>query len=184
MPAGVRHQRSTCHASLYQRNCQMDAPEPQHTAHNPPGFWRDLRQRFHLNSDKADDRQIDDNIRAGVSLSGSNLWALICAILLASVGLNVNSASAIIGAMLISPLMGPIVGAGYGIAIYDFALVRKSLKISPLLRWSACWHPACISLSARWAKRNLNYSPHQPDSVGCADRTGRGGRCDRCHAQR
>lgn len=107
----------------------MDAPEPQHTAaHNPPGFWRDLRQRFHLNSDKADDRQIDDNIRAGVSLSGSNLWALICAILLASVGLNVNSASAIIGAMLISPLMGPIVGAGYGIAIYDFALVRKSLK--------------------------------------------------------
>ncbi|WP_339940754.1 DUF389 domain-containing protein [Undibacterium luofuense] len=107
----------------------MNAPEPLQTAaDNPPGFWRDLRQRFHLNSDKADDRQIDETIRAGVSLSGSNLWALICAILLASIGLNVNSASAIIGAMLISPLMGPIVGAGYGIAIYDFALVRKSLK--------------------------------------------------------
>lgn len=94
----------------------------------PAGIWRSVARRFNLHSDKADDQIIDSNIRAGVRLSGSNLWALICAIFLASIGLNVNSASAIIGAMLISPLMGPIVGVGYGVGIYDFALIKRSLK--------------------------------------------------------
>ncbi len=94
----------------------------------PASVWRSLARRFNLHSDKADDQVIDSNIRAGVRLSGSNLWALICAIFLASIGLNVNSASAIIGAMLISPLMGPIVGIGYGVGIYDFALIKRSLK--------------------------------------------------------
>lgn len=94
----------------------------------PRSFWRKIAHRFNLNSDKADDHLIDKNIRSGVRLSGSNLWALICAIFLASIGLNVNSASAIIGAMLISPLMGPIVGIGYGAGIYDFALIKRSLK--------------------------------------------------------
>ena len=91
-------------------------------------LWEKISRRFNLHSDKADDHTIDKNIRSGVRLSGSNLWALICAIFLASIGLNVNSASAIIGAMLISPLMGPIVGVGYGAGIYDFALIKRSLK--------------------------------------------------------
>jgi uncharacterized hydrophobic protein (TIGR00271 family) len=63
-----------------------------------------------------------------VDMRGSNLWVLIFAIFVASIGLNVNSTAVVIGAMLISPLMGPIMGAGYGIGIYDFMLVRRSLK--------------------------------------------------------
>src|SRR5690606_23140691 len=58
----------------------------------------------------------------------SNLWILACAIIIASIGLNVNSTAVIIGAMLISPLMGPIVGAGFALGTYDFALLRKSIK--------------------------------------------------------
>ncbi len=68
-----------------------------------------------------------DNVKRNIAFSGSNLWILACAIMIASVGLNVNSTAAIIGAMLISPLMGPIVGAGFALGIYDFNLLRKSL---------------------------------------------------------
>jgi len=69
-----------------------------------------------------------ENVVSNTSFRGSNLWILACAIVVASVGLNVNSTAVIIGAMLISPLMGPIVGAGFGLGIFDFALLRKSLK--------------------------------------------------------
>jgi uncharacterized hydrophobic protein (TIGR00271 family) len=67
-------------------------------------------------------------IRADVEFSGGNVWALVFAILIASVGLNVNSTAVIIGAMLISPLMGPIVGAGFGLATSDLPLLRHSLR--------------------------------------------------------
>jgi uncharacterized hydrophobic protein (TIGR00271 family) len=63
-----------------------------------------------------------------VRIGGTNLWVLFFAILIASVGLNVNSAAVIVGAMLISPLMRPILGVGYGAAISDFALIRTSLR--------------------------------------------------------
>lgn len=69
-----------------------------------------------------------ENIKSNISFRGANLWILACAIVIASVGLNVNSAAVIIGAMLISPLMGPIVGAGFALAIYDFELLKKSGK--------------------------------------------------------
>ena len=69
-----------------------------------------------------------ENVISNVSFRGSNLWILACAIVVASVGLNVNSTAVVIGAMLISPLMGPIVGAGFGLGVFDFALLRKSLK--------------------------------------------------------
>ncbi len=68
------------------------------------------------------------NVKSGISFRGSNLWILACAIVIASVGLNVNSTAVIIGAMLISPLMGPIVGAGFALGTYDFALLKKSGK--------------------------------------------------------
>lgn len=68
------------------------------------------------------------NVKENVSFRGSNLWILACAIIIASVGLNVNSTAVIIGAMLISPLMGPIVGAGFALAIYDFALLKRAGK--------------------------------------------------------
>ncbi len=69
-----------------------------------------------------------ENIKANIDFKGANLWILSCAIIIASVGLNVNSTAVIIGAMLISPLMGPIVGAGFALGIYDFALLQRSLK--------------------------------------------------------
>ncbi len=87
-----------------------------------------LVARFSLRVDQADDCVIDQNIREGVELNGTYLWTLMCAILIASIGLNINSTPVIIGAMLISPLMGPIMGIGYGVGIYDFRLIHKALK--------------------------------------------------------
>lgn len=69
-----------------------------------------------------------NGIKKNVDFKGSNLWILACAIIVACVGLNVNSTAVIIGAMLISPLMGPIVGAGFALGIYDFVLFKRSLK--------------------------------------------------------
>ena len=68
------------------------------------------------------------DIKEGVSFKGFNIWILICSILIASLGLNMNSTAVVIGAMLISPLMGPIVGLGLGIGIFDRKLINKSLK--------------------------------------------------------
>ncbi len=65
-------------------------------------------------------------IDKGVVFRGANLWALIFAILVASLGLNVNSTAVIIGAMLISPLMGPIMGIGLSMGTSDFELLQKS----------------------------------------------------------
>ena len=67
-------------------------------------------------------------VRAGADLSASNIWSLAFAILIASVGLNVNSTAVIIGAMLISPLMGPIVGTGLALGTDDIQLLRRSLR--------------------------------------------------------
>ena len=87
-----------------------------------------LRARFSLKEDRDNNAQIDSELRAGVVMEGTNLWVLMFAILIASVGLNVNSTAVVIGAMLISPLMGPILGVGYGVGIVDLALIRKALK--------------------------------------------------------
>ncbi|WP_374316767.1 TIGR00341 family protein [Aquabacterium sp.] len=88
---------------------------------------RRLSERFSLLKDKANDDEIESRIREGVALEGATPWILMFAIFVASIGLNVNSTAVIIGAMLISPLMGPIMGAGLGVAVYDFDLVKRSL---------------------------------------------------------
>ncbi|MFJ2986804.1 DUF389 domain-containing protein [Collimonas sp. NPDC087041] len=89
---------------------------------------RELVRLFSLKDDKADDQEIDQALRAGIEMKGTNLWVLMFAIFIASIGLNVNSTAVIIGAMLISPLMGPIMGIGYGVGVYDFDLIRTALK--------------------------------------------------------
>lgn len=66
-------------------------------------------------------------IKEGIEFYGSNVWILICSIVVASIGLNNDSAAVIIGAMLISPLMGPIRGVGLSIATNDFQTLMKSL---------------------------------------------------------
>lgn len=67
-------------------------------------------------------------IKSNVEFQSANAWTLVFAILIASVGLNVNSTAVIIGAMLISPLMGPIVGLGLALGTYDLFLLKKSAK--------------------------------------------------------
>lgn len=81
-----------------------------------------------LQKQTEDFEEIHNSITQGISFKGTNIWILVCAIIIASVGLNTNSTAVIIGAMLISPLMGPINGMGYSIAIHDFGLLRQSLK--------------------------------------------------------
>lgn len=87
-----------------------------------------IRTQFSLRDHRADDADIDARIRADVPIQGTNLWVLVLAIFIASIGLNVNSTAVIIGAMLISPLMGPIMGVGYGVGIGDVALIRRAAK--------------------------------------------------------
>lgn len=87
-----------------------------------------FRDRFNLNEDKADEQKIIASIERDVHFRGTNIWTLIFAIFIASMGLNVNSTAVIIGAMLISPLMGPIMGVGLGIGIYDFELLKRGIK--------------------------------------------------------
>ena len=83
---------------------------------------------FSLESELENQDSVYEEIKKGVVFKGTNLWILIFAIIVASVGLNMNSTAVIIGAMLISPLMGPINGMGYSVATYDFELFRKSIK--------------------------------------------------------
>ena len=70
-----------------------------------------------------------DRIYEDLDLSKSDLTTLLCAMLIASIGLNMNTIPAIIGAMLISPLMTPILGVGFALAILDTKLLKKSFKI-------------------------------------------------------
>ncbi|HAV02499.1 MAG TPA: hypothetical protein DCW95_04770, partial [Chryseobacterium sp.] len=83
---------------------------------------------FNLEQGEEQKEKVLANVQASIVFSGANLWILACAIMIASVGLNVNSTAVVIGAMLISPLMGPIVGAGFALAMFDFVLLRKALK--------------------------------------------------------
>ena len=83
---------------------------------------------FNLMPDKEDERAIIEQISSGVTFKGANLWVLIFAIFIASLGLNVNSTAVIIGAMLISPLMGPIIGMGLAVGINDLDLLNRSAK--------------------------------------------------------
>ncbi len=84
-------------------------------------------EHFHLHEEKEDPQVVVKNMERDVTSRGANLWILIFAIFVASLGLNVNSTAVIIGAMLISPLMGPIMGMGLGMGVNDLALLRKSL---------------------------------------------------------
>lgn len=87
-----------------------------------------IEKYLDLNKNKEDEQLTVETIRNGVEFKGANLWILIFATFIASLGLNVNSTAVIIGAMLISPLMGPIMGVGLAIGQNDFELLKRSLK--------------------------------------------------------
>ena len=77
--------------------------------------------------DLADPESTIEGIKKDIEFRGFNLWILVFSIVIASIGLNVDSTAVVIGAMLISPLMGPIMGFGLGVGINDAGTVRKSL---------------------------------------------------------
>ncbi|MDD2294112.1 MAG: DUF389 domain-containing protein, partial [Bacteroidales bacterium] len=79
-------------------------------------------------SNYIDIENASDSIKKNIEFRGPNFWVLTFAIIIASVGLNVNSIPVIIGAMLISPLMGPIIGLGLGLGTNDTTLLKHSLS--------------------------------------------------------
>lgn len=86
-----------------------------------------LRSIIHI-SDEIDYENASISIRKNIAFRGTNVFILACAIIIASVGLNVNSIPVIIGAMLVSPVMGPIMGFGLGLGTQDNELVKNALK--------------------------------------------------------
>ncbi|MBD5184638.1 MAG: TIGR00341 family protein [Bacteroidales bacterium] len=91
-------------------------------------FISELLSYFNISEDLESQAEVEASIRSGVSFKGSQLLTLIFAIFIASLGLNTDSIPVIIGAMLISPLMGPIIGMGLGIGIQDYELLKRGLK--------------------------------------------------------
>ncbi|WP_455628455.1 TIGR00341 family protein [Parabacteroides chinchillae] len=85
-------------------------------------------RNFDVRQEKEDEEETIESIKKGVEFKGTNLWVLIFATFVASLGLNTNSTAVIIGAMLISPLMGPIMGFGLGLGISDFELIKRSFR--------------------------------------------------------
>ncbi|CAM1361369.1 Uncharacterized hydrophobic domain-containing protein [Tenacibaculum sediminilitoris] len=94
------------------------------------GLWEKIK-KFILElldfRDDTDQEATIEAIKSDISFKGATAWILICSIFVASIGLNANSTAVVIGAMLISPLMGPILGVGMSIAINDIDTLRKSL---------------------------------------------------------
>ncbi|MCB0469782.1 MAG: DUF389 domain-containing protein, partial [Flavobacteriaceae bacterium] len=94
------------------------------------GLFKSIRTFLSELLDFREDTDRDATIKAiegDIPFKGATAWILICSIFVASVGLNANSTAVVIGAMLISPLMGPILGVGMSIAINDIDTLRKSL---------------------------------------------------------
>ncbi len=86
-----------------------------------------MRKIFLLKKEEAESvtyAEVEENIY----FYGHNLWILGFSMIIACIGLNMNSAAAVIGAMLISPLMGPIIGVGFGLAIHNFDMIGRSLR--------------------------------------------------------
>ena len=90
-------------------------------------FWEFIKDLMNIKEDTDYEGSVV-SIKAGIDFRGYNVWVLICSIFIASIGLNTNSAAVIIGAMLISPLMGPIVGAGLAVGTNDFQTLVRSVK--------------------------------------------------------
>ena len=88
--------------------------------------WREiLHLTFSLEEDTAPSDEVRERILSGGKVTGQNAFMLMLAILIASVGLNTNSTAIIIGAMLISPLMGSILALAYGTVVADSTIIRR-----------------------------------------------------------
>ena len=94
---------------------------------NTQTLWQVVKGYFNAFPEKDCEDEVVAQISDGVDFHGATLWVLIFAIFIASLGLNVNSTAVIIGAMLISPLMGPIIGMGLAVGIADLKLFKRAL---------------------------------------------------------
>ena len=87
-----------------------------------------LRETLRFNDANINHEEVRNNILKDIPFKGYNVWILICSIVICSVGLNINSTAVVIGAMLISPLMGPILGLGLSIGTNDLDNLKSSIK--------------------------------------------------------
>lgn len=86
-----------------------------------------VRKAFSLSEDSASHEEIRERLLDGGKITGTNMCVMVCAMIIASVGLNMNSTAVIIGAMLISPIMGSILASAYGNVSADYSLLRNHL---------------------------------------------------------
>ncbi|TYB75746.1 DUF389 domain-containing protein [Bizionia myxarmorum] len=94
------------------------------------GLFQNIKKFLVELLDFREDTDRDETIEAikkDISFKGATAWILVCSIFVASIGLNANSTAVVIGAMLISPLMGPILGVGFSVAVNDIDTMKKSL---------------------------------------------------------
>ncbi len=109
---------------------QIEEKPEDKKSKNFGSIWGDitlfLKKMLDIRNDTDKNRTIED-VKDNISMQGHTAWILIFSILIASIGLNVSSTAVVIGAMLISPLMGPILGVGLSIGINDIDTLRKSL---------------------------------------------------------
>ncbi|MBP9794383.1 MAG: DUF389 domain-containing protein [Flavobacterium sp.] len=89
---------------------------------------RYFRFLFDLKSTQEEEKATYDEVKEGVVFKGKNLWLLAVAIVISCIGLNINSKSAVIGAMIISPLMGPVFGIAFSLGTSDTELLTLSFK--------------------------------------------------------
>lgn len=118
-------------------------------------FWLSLkefiRRRLSIIDNATPDSTIE-GIEKDAEFRGFNLWILILSILICSIGLNVNSTAVVIGAMLISPLMGPIMGIGLSLGINDIDLLKRSLR-----NWGVAVAMAILSSTTYFFITPLNF---------------------------
>jgi uncharacterized hydrophobic protein (TIGR00271 family) len=122
------------------------------------GFLQKIKRDWRLRSEDSDE-SIYQEIVEGIFFRGHNLWLLALAMLIACVGLNAGSIAAVIGAMLISPLMGPVIGFAFGLSIYSASMMRLSLY-----HWGIMVATSILASTIYFIVTPFHYSTAELDS--------------------
>ena len=103
-------------------------------------------------------------IKADISIKGATAWILICSIFVCSIGLNADSTAVVIGAMLISPLMGPILGVGLSLATNDIDTLRKSMiNLGTMIVLSLLTAALCFLILPLYEENSELFARTKPD---------------------
>lgn len=119
---------NSLHANTAGEGAEMDANRIDENVAIQRKVAEKLKTLFNIRGDMAPPEEIRARITSNAQISGTNMYVLIAAIIIASIGLNMNSTAVIIGAMLISPLMGSIIGIGYGMSTKQTAFTKRSFE--------------------------------------------------------